>query len=192
MLGKGRFQLGWGCLQLSPQGWALPQLFLAHPRRRKNKRSKLFCRGVPTAAIKAHSASGLISPPSTSSYFLFPCKKSGLFLITVLHSINEPRQCANKQDGGTRTRGASMDSSRFQKDYLSPGCPVEIGRRGWKTGRLCSHGFRLEYPKYPPKYPPKCSWDGSEHPGGAQEFFCPVPHKYPGVNADYLGVIPQS
>lgn len=40
--------------------------------------------------------------------------------------------------------------------------------------------------------PQKCSWDGSEHPGGAQEFFCPVPHKYPGVNADYRGVIPQS
>lgn len=38
-----------------------------------------------------------------------------------------------------------MDSSRE-----FPGCPVETGKRGWKTGRLCSPGFRLEYPEYPP------------------------------------------
>lgn len=47
------------------------------------------------------------------SLFCRRLKKRRLFLITVLHSINEHQQCANERDGSTWTRCARTAFNEF-------------------------------------------------------------------------------
>lgn len=82
----------------------------------------------------AHSCISFISLYLAAFSFLFcHCfEKRRLFLITVLHLINERQQCANERDCGTRTRCASTAFWGFLESlFLSKLPPSEA----WRWGR---------------------------------------------------------